>query len=256
MSALEWMFESQSSSSLSDCLTQLVLIWLPIMFLPSFPPVQINLNSTISNFGVAGLTAGVQTAFPGGADGKAHVSRPHSCYRTLLMFFIVRFSHDAPLMSQVTYHHDYAALHAKIHGFKAAPDLELSANLGNKKIFTGGSLLYNTESRNISMTKAGNVTAPLFPKIVQATSWLAHERLINIWFACKSENSKLLQSILWIYDSWAGLGILKLPKWLLIVAICRNLGIFNSAYESIANGSYCGSFTRSWDPKFLQSISE
>lgn len=56
---------------------------------------------------------------------------------------------------QVTYHHDYAALHAKIHGFKAAPDLELSANFGNKRVFTGGSLMYNTESRNISMTKAG-----------------------------------------------------------------------------------------------------
>jgi len=88
---------------------------------------QINALSTISNFGVAGLTAGIQTSYPSSADGKAHI----------------------------TYHHDYAALHAKIHGFKAAPDLELSANFGNKRIFTGGSLVYNTESRNILVTKAG-----------------------------------------------------------------------------------------------------
>ncbi|KAG0631332.1 hypothetical protein M758_1G244900 [Ceratodon purpureus] len=88
---------------------------------------QIQAQSTIANFGLAGLTAGVQTSFPGGEYGKAHI----------------------------TYQHDFAALHAKIHGFKAAPDLELSANLGNKRIFTGGSLLYNTETRNIGMTKAG-----------------------------------------------------------------------------------------------------
>lgn len=56
---------------------------------------------------------------------------------------------------QVTYHHDYAALHAKIHGFKAAPELELSANFGNRRVFAGGSLLYNSESRAIGMTKAG-----------------------------------------------------------------------------------------------------
>lgn len=55
----------------------------------------------------------------------------------------------------MTYHHDYAALHAKIHGFKAAPELELSANFGNKRVFAGGSLLYNSESRSIGMTKAG-----------------------------------------------------------------------------------------------------
>jgi hypothetical protein len=88
---------------------------------------QIQTQSTIANFGVAGLTAGVQTSFPGGENGKAHV----------------------------TYQHDFAALHAKIHGFKAAPDLELSANLGSKRMFAGGSLLYNTETRNIGMTKAG-----------------------------------------------------------------------------------------------------
>ncbi|XP_024387259.1 mitochondrial outer membrane protein porin 3 [Physcomitrium patens] len=88
---------------------------------------QIQAQSTISNFGVSGLTAGVQTSFPNGENGKAHI----------------------------TYSHDFAALHAKIHGFKAAPDLELSANLGNKKLFAGGSLLYNTDSRNINMTRAG-----------------------------------------------------------------------------------------------------
>ena len=44
------------------------------------------------------------------------------------------------------YLHDYCALHAKIHGFKAAPDLELSANLGKKNIFTGGSLECNIEA--------------------------------------------------------------------------------------------------------------
>lgn len=88
---------------------------------------QIQAQSTISNFGVSGLTAGVQTSFPGAENGKAHI----------------------------TYRHDYAALHAKIHGFKAAPDLELSANIGHQRIFMGGSLLYNTETRNIGMTKAG-----------------------------------------------------------------------------------------------------
>ena len=70
-------------------------------------------------------------------------------------------SYHSVTCKQVTYLHDYAALHAKIHGFKAAPDLELSANLGNKRIFTGGSLMYNTESRNISMTKAGMLSESL-----------------------------------------------------------------------------------------------
>lgn len=36
--------------------------------------MQINHQSTISNFGVPGLTAGLQTTFPAGiSDGKAHV---------------------------------------------------------------------------------------------------------------------------------------------------------------------------------------
>ena len=44
--------------------------------------LQIQAQSTISNFGVAGLTAGLQTSFPGGADGKAHVCECF-CYTLL-----------------------------------------------------------------------------------------------------------------------------------------------------------------------------
>ena len=61
---------------------------------------------------------------------------------------------------QITYLHDYAALHAKIHGFKASPDLELSANFGNKRLFAGGSFMFNTETRNIGVTKAGRPPEP------------------------------------------------------------------------------------------------
>lgn len=159
---------------------------------------QVQAQSTISNLYGTGLTAGLQTSFPGGADGKAHVrdcffSNCYSFYGTLMNswreFLIscdccdsLHTSHSynsVIFCKQITYLHDYAALHAKIHGFKAAPDLELSANLGNKRIFTGGSLMYNTESRNIFMTKAGMLSEAT----IELKSFVAHFHLRPyIWF--------------------------------------------------------------------------
>ncbi|KAH9558778.1 hypothetical protein CY35_06G025000 [Sphagnum magellanicum] len=97
---------------------------------------QINASTTYTNFGVPGVTAGVQTSFPGGVnEGKAHVH----------------------------YHHDFAALGVKVHGLKVAPEVELSANIGSQKLYVGGSVLYNTQLRTIGVTKAGfGFTTPEF----------------------------------------------------------------------------------------------
>ncbi len=64
------------------------------------------------------------------------------------------------LCAQVHYHHDFAALGAKVHGLKVAPEVELSANIGSQKLYVGGSVLYNTQLRTIGMTKAGKTVKP------------------------------------------------------------------------------------------------
>lgn len=163
--------------------------------------MQIQAQSTISNFGVSGLTAGVQTSFPNGENGKAHVYQCsnstflcHGALNCVISCQIGCLWDRVPLLHllwdylgvfsyvhrflftlwQITYSHDFAALHAKIHGFKAAPDLELSANLGNKKLFAGGSLLYNTDSRNINMTRAGRFSELEFQRFSNTKICLNH----------------------------------------------------------------------------------
>ncbi len=64
------------------------------------------------------------------------------------------------LCAQVHYHHDFAALGAKVHGLKVAPEVELSANIGSQKLYVGASVLYNTQLRTIGMTKAGKTVKP------------------------------------------------------------------------------------------------
>lgn len=45
--------------------------------------------------------------------------------------------------------------YVKIYGFKVVFDFELFVNLGNKKFFVGGLLLYNIDLRNINMIRVG-----------------------------------------------------------------------------------------------------
>ncbi len=49
--------------------------------------MQINASTTYTNFGVPGVTAGVQTTFPGGVnEGKAHVQSLLNICDTILCF--------------------------------------------------------------------------------------------------------------------------------------------------------------------------
>ncbi|CAK9201986.1 unnamed protein product [Sphagnum troendelagicum] len=89
---------------------------------------KITASTMVTNLGVPGLTAGITTALPCGANDAS---------------------------AQVCYHHDIAALSAKVIGFKSRPELEFTANMGMDGAFMGGAIRYDTKSAKIGMSKVG-----------------------------------------------------------------------------------------------------
>ncbi|KAH8943888.1 hypothetical protein BDL97_13G079100 [Sphagnum fallax] len=106
--------------------------------------VQITASTMVTNLGVPGLTAGITTALPCGANDAS---------------------------AQVCYHHDIAALSAKVIGFKSRPELEFTANMGMDGAFMGGAIRYDTKSAKICMSKVAQVLDTM-QKSSQEVLWL------------------------------------------------------------------------------------
>jgi hypothetical protein len=73
---------------------------------------------------------------------------------------VYKFGHNSfgnECDGQVCYHHDIAALSAKVIGLKSRPELEFTANMGMDGAFMGGAIRYNTKSAKIEMSKVGEI---------------------------------------------------------------------------------------------------
>jgi hypothetical protein len=73
---------------------------------------------------------------------------------------VYKFGHNSfgnECDGQVCYHHDIAALSAKVIGSKSRPELEFTANMGMDGAFMGGAIRYDTKSAKMGMSKVGEI---------------------------------------------------------------------------------------------------